>query len=90
MIRKSRKAICIACLSGCILSTICFDVSANDQAVLREKIYTNNKNFLDSNNLETFLEDMLGLNQYPEKRLLLDSNEASIEHNRLRKKMLSN
>ena len=63
-------------------------IYSNDQERIKDKIYTNNKNYQDSINIKTQLRDMFGIGAYPEQRTLLDSNEASVEHERLRRKML--
>ena len=52
-------------------------------------IYTNNREYENSINIETQLMDVLGINNYPEKKTLLDSIEAKKYHETLRKKMLS-
>ena len=64
-------------------------IYSNDQERIKEKIFTNNKEYQDSMNIDTQLRDMFGIGSYPEQRILLDSNEASIEHERLRRKMLT-
>ena len=62
---------------------------SNDQSAFKDKIYTNNKSFDDSNNLDTRLRDLFGIDGYPEKRTLSDSIQTSLEYERLRRKMLA-
>ena len=64
-------------------------VYLNDQERIKEKAFTNNKEYQDSMNIDTQLRDMFGIGSYPEQRTLFDSNEASMEHERLRRKMLT-
>ena len=52
-------------------------------------IYTNNREYENSINIETQIRDILGIDSYPEKKTLLDSIEAKKYHEGLRKKMLS-
>lgn len=62
---------------------------SKDQSKFKAKMYTNNKNFNDGNNLDTQLRDLFGIGGYPEKKTLSDSIETSIEYERLRRKMLA-
>ena len=88
MIKKLKNAVSIACFCGCCFFLESHQAKSNDQSLMKEKFYSNNKEYIADN--ESQLNDLLGLPNYPEKRTLLDSIDVSLEHERLRKKMLAN
>ena len=89
MAKKSRLAILIACLAFTAVCTERSPAYSNEQSMMKESIYKNSKPYEDSINIETQLEDLFGINSYPEEKILRDSLEASKEHERLRKRMLT-
>ena len=89
MTKKARLAIPIACLACSVMCIEQRPAYSNEQPLMQERIYMNNKPYEDSINIDTQLRDLFGLNLYPEERMLRDSLEASKEHERLRKKMLT-
>ena len=84
---KSAGLAILICSSAALVGS--HKACANEQEAMREKVYSNNKEYQDSINIETQLKEFFGIFLYPEKKFLLDSTEASQEHERLRKKMLA-